>query len=44
MMEDGHTFMNIDASHIQASSPRLLAATIEVPEDVLNLWDYQANK
>jgi len=44
MMLDGHVYLNIDAAHIQQSSPRLLTATIEVPDDLLNLWEVQLNK
>ena len=44
MMLDGHVYLNIDAAHIQQSSPRLLTATIEVPDDLLNLWELQLNK
>ena len=44
MMADGHTYINIDAQHIKASSPRLLAATVESPEDMLLLWDEAINR
>lgn len=44
MLSDGHTYINIDAQHIKASSPRLLMATIESPEDMLLLWDDGINR
>jgi hypothetical protein len=44
MMLDGHTYINIDAQHIKASSPRLLAATVESPEDMVLLWDEAVNR
>lgn len=44
MMLDGHVYLNIDAQHIQQSSPRLLTATVEVPDDMINLWELQLNK
>jgi hypothetical protein len=44
MMLDGHVYLNVDAQHIQQSSPRLLTATLEVPDDMLNLWEVQLNK
>eukprot|EP00879_Flechtneria_rotunda_P020435 GHRR01021500.1.p1 GENE.GHRR01021500.1~~GHRR01021500.1.p1 ORF type:complete len:510 (+),score=166.40 GHRR01021500.1:266-1795(+) len=44
MMTDGHTFLNIDAQHLKQSSPRLLQATVESPEDMLLLWDMGINK
>jgi hypothetical protein len=44
MMLDGHTYINIDAQHIKASSPRLLAATVESPEDMVLLWDEALNR
>lgn len=44
MMLDGHVYLNVDAQHIQQSSPRLLTATVEVPDDLLNLWELQLNK
>eukprot|EP00878_Enallax_costatus_P013418 GHUV01014031.1.p1 GENE.GHUV01014031.1~~GHUV01014031.1.p1 ORF type:complete len:879 (+),score=279.82 GHUV01014031.1:392-3028(+) len=44
MLSDGHTYLNVDAQHIKASSPRLLTATIESPEDMMLLWDDGVNK
>lgn len=44
MISDGHTYLNIDAQHIKASSPRLLTATIDSPEDMSMLWDDGINK
>lgn len=44
MVSDGHTYLNVDAQHIKASSPRLLTATIESPEDMMLLWDHGVNK
>lgn len=44
MMSDGHTYINIDAAHIRSSCPRLLAATLESPEDMVLLWDMGVNK
>jgi hypothetical protein len=44
MMLDGHVYLNIDAQHIQQSSPRLLTATVEVPDDLLAFWEDQVDK
>lgn len=44
MLLDGHVTLNIDAQHIQQSSPRLLTATVEVPDDLLAFWENQVNK
>lgn len=44
MMLDGHVYLNIDSQHIQQSSPRLLTATVEVPDDMINIWEVQVNK
>jgi hypothetical protein len=44
MISDGHTFLNIDAQHVKASSPRLLTATIECAEDMLLIWDDVLNR
>eukprot|EP00775_Hariotina_reticulata_P002347 gene2347-2653_t len=44
MISDGHTFLNIDAQHVKASSPRLLTATIECAEDMLLIWDDVINR
>lgn len=44
MMLDGHVYLNIDSQHIQQSSPRLLTATVEVPDDMINIWELQVNK
>ncbi len=44
MLLDGHTFLNVDAAHIRASSPRLLAASVEVPEALLLVWDDAVNR
>lgn len=44
MMLDGHVYLNVDSQHIQQSSPRLLTATVEVPDDMINIWEVQVNK